>query len=480
MKPKHFIWRNAYITIYFNRLVSLLLENMKIRFFCLILSGLVGVSALKAQVKNNDLAFDYAPDVEDSVIIKRIASLNPDIPITFNDKVRSFIDYFSIKRRDYTRLMIARQKTFFPMIESYLEKHDMPKDLKYLTIVESGINPKAKSRAGALGLWQFMPSTGKMFKLNYDYYVDERMDPYKATEAACLYLKELYRMFNDWELALAAYNCGPGNVRRAIKRSGYKNGFWEIYNYLPRETRSYVPQFMAVHYVMEFSEEHNLYNNRMEVIPEFKEIEVNQYFNLDEFSKKSQACMDDLLKLNPEIKRNVLTENHNNYKLRVPLYAYENIEENKLAYFDAAKKKGKEELNYKPKYSKGSSTAGKSKIVYTVRSGDVLGSIAQRYHVRLSDLRRWNGISSNNMIRVGQRLAIYKNPSYFKSNKPVKTSVVASKPVDLPKGKVYTVQEGDTLWGISKKYNGLTVEAIKKLNNLTNNSLKPGMKLKLS
>lgn len=424
--------------------------------------------------------YDYAPDFPDSVINERIKALNPEIDIVLNREVRKFIDFFSIQRRDYMRLMLKRQSAYFPIFEEQLAKDSLPDQLKYLTIVESGMNPKALSPAGALGLWQFMPSTGRMFGLDGDWYVDERCDPWKATEAASKYLKQLHGMFDDWELALAAYNCGPGNVRRAIRRSGYKETFWEIYNYLPRETRSYVPQFMAVSYVMNYADEHNLYVDEkdMEYFPETKTITVNQYFNLDEFAKGLNICSEDLLHLNPEVKRNVVPTHLKNYELRLPLSQYDYYQENEKELLALAATKGSERLNYKPKYSPSSSTEGKNRIVYTVRSGDVLGSIASRYGVKTSDLRTWNGIRGD-MIRVGQKLYIYKNGSYFKSTPPKKSSPSPVIAKEVPAGKIYTVQPGDTLWGISQKFKGVSVEQIKQLNNLSNSSLKPGQKLKL-
>lgn len=433
--------------------------------------------------KSNDIysSYDHIPDFPDSVIEARIRSIDAEIPITFNSKVKRFIDYFAVENRDYMRKMLRRKDTYFPIFEQALAEHNLPDDLKYLTIVESGINPIAKSHAGALGMWQFMPSTGKMFKLNYDYYVDERMDPYKSTQAACLYLKQLYNMFNDWELALAAYNCGPGNVRRAIRRSGYKDSFWDIYAYLPRETRSYVPQFMAVNYLMRFTDEHNLFVDKEEIeyVGQFEVVEVNQYFNIDEFCKVTGVCKEDLMRLNPEIKRDVLTENHSKYNLRIPAYIHEYYNENSVAILDSVKKKGKETLQEEP--SKPSySTEGKERIIYTVRSGDVLGKIAERYNVRIANLRQWNNIGPNNMIRAGQRLTIYKDPNYLPTKAPQQAASNSSEPSNLPNNYIYTVQPGDTLWGISKKFDNLTVDQIKKLNNLSGNELRPGQKLKLS
>ena len=454
----------------------------------ILVTGLFSIDNLEASVKKKVstadslyAVYDYAPDFQDSIIQKRIDELNPEIKIVLNKEVRRFIDYFTLERRDYMRLMLQRQSAYFPIFEECLAKDSIPDQLKYLTIVESGINPNALSPAGALGLWQFMPSTGRMFGLNGDWYIDERCDPWKSSVAAAKYLKQLHKTFDDWELALAAYNCGPGNVRRAIRRSGGKETFWEIYNYLPRETRSYVPQFMAVSYAMNYADEHNLFvgDDELEFFPETKTITVNQYFNVEAFSKELNVCLEDLLYINPEIKRNVVPTHVSNYTLRIPANSYEYFLQNESSLLAAALSKGPERLTYAPVYSASSSTEGKNKIVYTVRSGDVLGTIASRYGVKTSDLRTWNGINGD-MIRVGQKLYIYKNSSYFKSNPPpTKTASKTVTPSSIPSGKIYTVQPGDTLWGISQKFQGVSVDDIKRLNNLQGSALKPGQKLKL-
>ena len=412
---------------------------------------------------------DYAPDPPDSIIEQRISTLNFDIEVTYNDKVQRFIDYFVLDNRDYTRKILSRKNAYFPLFEEALARHNMPDNLKYLVIVESGINPVITSPAGALGFWQFMPATGKFYGLDYNYFIDERMDPEKSTEAACKYLKALYGMFGDWELALASYNCGPGNVRKAIRRSGYKKTFWEIYNYLPRETRSYVPQFMAFNYIMNFADEHNLYIEDELRLPRHDTIHINQYFNLSEFAKATNLCEENVTVLNPELKRDIVPSSAGKYVLKVPVQVIPEYKANRDSINKLALQKAEEESNYNAGCR--TCTDGKTKIVYRVRSGDVLGTIAQRHGVRVSDLRYWNNLSGN-MIRVGQYLKIYTTST-------VSSVKVASSPGEIPENGIHIVKRGETLWGIARSYEGMTIEKLKDLNNITGSGLSIGQKLRL-
>lgn len=411
---------------------------------------------------------DYIPgELNYDLVQDRIKCIENTIPLHFNEKVYSFINYFTVKNRDYTRLMLKRQNLYFPIFEKYLKKYGLPDELKYLSIIESGLNPKATSWAKAVGLWQFMPLTGRSFNLHQDWYIDERMDPEKSTEAACRYLKQLYGMFDDWELAIAAYNTGPGNIRKAIRRSGYQKSFWTIYPHLYRETRSYVPQLVAMIYVMNYADEHNLYEDDIEFMPVYDTIVVNNYVHMETLANQLGICADDLHKLNPGLMRNAVPDNIKDYPVRIPYDVKELLEENRLAILDSASKVGREKLEHLAKNSYGS-TYGRDKIVYRVKSGDVLGTIANRYNVRVLDIKKWNNLSSN-LIRVGQPLNIWLNGSVAAST--------GYQP--LPSSKMYVVQPGDTLWDISRKYEGITIEKIKELNNLNDTNIKPGQKLKL-
>ncbi|GAB4334773.1 MAG: lytic transglycosylase domain-containing protein [Flammeovirgaceae bacterium] len=436
-------------------------------------------------IQQTSLDFDYIPHVTNEVIIDRLQCIQQKIPLNFNDKVRLFIDYFSVRERDYTLRILQKKNIYFPIFERILAEEGMPDELKYLSIVESALVPHALSRAGAKGLWQFMPYTGRQFGLKQDYYIDERMNPEKSTRAACKYLKSLYEQFGDWELAIAAYNCGPGNIRKAIRRSG-KFHFWDIYHNLPKETRSYLPQFVAVMYTLNYAEEHNIIQEQPLFPIPYSEVYVNQSIDLKKLSKELNVCFEDLQELNPELRLGIVPSSIKNYPLRIPTERLEyflNYQENILA---ASKFTGEE---YRP-MSKNNGSA----IQHIVSKGETLSGIAKMYGVRLSLLKEWNGIYNNN-LRIGQKLIVFSPTTMSKKNfssmantktKPLmqqlKNSDVVSKQTNNSKSegnKFYTVQDGDTLWGISQKFEGLTVQRIKQLNQLHSNKLTPGQKLKV-
>jgi membrane-bound lytic murein transglycosylase D len=419
---------------------------------------------------------EYIPGDDDPAIIQdRLVCIQKKIPLHYNDRIHAFINYFTVKDREYTKMIMRRKNLYFPIFEKYLAKYGLPDELKYLSIIESGLNPRAISRARAVGLWQFMSATGKYYKLNNDWFIDERMDPEKSTESACRYLRDLYNMFNDWELALAAYNTGPGNVKRAIRKSGYKRSFWEIYPNLPRETRSYVPQFVAITYTMNYLDEHNFYNEGEEMLVTSDTLHVKNYLHFETFANLTNACLEDLQRLNPSIQHNALPQSNKHYILYVPKESKDLLALNRLAILDSASKVGRNELQVLAKKSEGS-IYGRDRMVYKVRSGDVLGSIAMRHGVRVNDLKKWNNMRSNT-IRVGQRLNIWLRQSAASSTSVVASAKTNSNPIPVPNSKTYTVQPGDTLWNISRKFEGLTIEKIKSLNKLDNTKLQPGQKL---
>lgn len=407
---------------------------------------------------------EFVPAEETPELVKdRLSCLQRTIPLTYTSNVHGFVNFFTIRNREYTRLMLRRKDLYFPLFEKSLAKHNLPDELKYLSIIESGLNPRAISRARAVGLWQFMSFTGRYFGLHNDYYIDDRMDPEKSTDAACRYMKQLYSMFGNWELALAAYNSGPGTVKRAIRRSGYKRTFWEIYKYLPRETRSYVPQFVAIIYAMNYAEEHNMTALAMEEPMHHDTVTVRTYLHLETFAKLTGTCLEDLHTLNPSIRHNAIPQTGKPFVLRMPIVAKLNLEGNRQQILDSASRTGRQDVELVAAKSN-SSVYGREPIAYKVKEGDVLGTIALRHGVRVDDLRKWNNLRSN-MIRTGQKLTIWV---------PIKKT---SSLLQLPNDRTYTVQQGDTLWDISRKFKGVTVEKLKTINNLKSNQLSPGMKL---
>lgn len=422
------------------------------------------------------MQFEYIPgDDSPGLLMDRLSCIEGRIPLPYNDRIHAFINYFTVKDREYTRLMMRRKNLFFPMFEKHLAEYGLPDELKYLSIIESALNPRAISRVSAVGLWQFMSATGRFYGLQQDWYVDDRMDPEKATISACKYLRDLYNMFHDWELALAAYNTGPGNVRKAIRKSGYKKTFWEIYPFLPRETRSYVPQFVAIIYTMNYLEEHNFIDEGQEMLMDSDTLHVTKYLHFDTFAKLTNVCLDDLQKLNPSVKHNALPDVTKAYTIRVPTLAMQNLELNRLAILDSASKVGKKELELLATNSPGS-TYGSDRVVYKVRSGDVLGSIAIRHGVKVADIKKWNNLHSNN-IRVGQRLTIWLRPSAASKVVASNSTSKVTTPLAVPDSKTYTVQPGDTLWDISRKFEGLTIEKLKAMNKLDGNKIHVGQKL---
>ena len=436
-------------------------------------SGRAYASSADTIPENKKPTYDYAPDFTYAELERRYNKLDKEIDIAFNERVRAFINYFTVRDRNYTREMIRRREVYLPLFEKYLKKYDLPQELKYLPIIEAGLNPKAISGPRAVGLWQFMSPTAKEQGLKIDWYIDERMDPEKSTEAACKYIKWLFGVFKDWKMTLAAYNSGIGNVKRAMRRSGYKNDFWAVYRYLPRETRSYVPQFAAIMYAMEYADEHNIFVEEQEYPLEYDVVKVNQFVYLKAFAQESGISLEELKKLNPSIKKGAIPARRQGFELRIPKHTA-NLYHERSGEILAKAEAGKSEFE-KMALNMPGSTFGKEKVVYRVRRGDVLGTIAQRHKVRLADIRSWNGLRGS-MIRVGQRLTLWIGPDFYDGTRSSR-QVVRNQPI--PDSKTYTVQPGDTLWDISRMYKGLTIQRIKQLNGLKSDRLKPGMALKI-
>lgn len=345
--------------------------------------------------------YDFAPGdkpkLDAEIIYARLRMLNEETPIVFepNAAILEYIEFYAMRRNKMLGRMLGLAPYYFPLFEEKLDLHDIPLELKYLPIVESALNPRARSRVGATGLWQFMYGTGKMYGLEVNSYVDERMDPVKSTDAACRYLKKLYSLYNDWSLALAAYNAGPGNVNKAIRRSGGKTTYWEIRPFLPKETRGYVPAFIAVNYLMSFHEEHNIFPAESTCAwGETDTLLISSTVRFDQLEAFMEIDRETLSWYNPTYRKGVIPAG-GNYELRLP---YE-----KVAAFIAMK----DSIEHYKADETPDITVEPETIVYVVRSGDVLSAIARRHGVSVAQLQAWNNISGS-MIRPGQKLSIYK------------------------------------------------------------------------
>jgi len=481
----------------------------------------------------------YVPQTPADLIEDRLSCLQQEIPLTYNRTVNSFINFFVVRKRNYTQTMLERKDFFFPMFEEALRRYGLPDELKYLSIVESGLNMRAISKSGAVGLWQFMSATGQDFKLYQDKYTDDRMDPRKATEAACRYLRMLYNQFNDWELALAAYNCGPGSIRRTLARTGGRT-FWDIYTALPQETRSYVPQFTAVIYAMNYAAAHNLYPDADSLfsLPPADTVVVMHQLDFAALSQHLQVDPKELLHLNPTIRRAISPERVP-YVLTLPAEAAARFRVERQCFLDSCKTTPWTDLLPTGNRSRGGVAVrpgpdgvAQKRIIHRVQRGQTLFAVARLYNIPVANLRRSNHLRSSNLHR-GQRLIVYKDQPSSHKFKPAQTPAVvvlasantasmqtqgradsavfarkeegklaanlytenASRAVEPSKqvknakaktkgpkhtqfaSRTHLVETGDTLWNIARRYKGLTVQRLIELNGLKDKSLKVGQRI---
>jgi membrane-bound lytic murein transglycosylase D len=415
---------------------------------------------------------DY-PELPTDTLKARLKRLNARTPfnVEYNPSLESVIKRYLKTRRQTLERLMGLSHFYFPMFEQEFDNYDIPLEMKYLAIVESALKPRARSRVGATGLWQFMFTTGREYKLDVSSYVDERSDPIKSTTAAAQYLSRLYTIFGDWDLALAAYNSGPGNVNKAIRRSGGYQNYWNIRANLPRETAGYVPAFLATMYIFEFAEEHGFKPER----PPFQHIEtdtihVKQMITLDQVSETTGVDIEELQFLNPSYKLDIIPKiEGKTYALRLPREAVGIFTSNEEAIYAFAKAEFDKREKPLPQL-----VNVDTKITYRVRSGDYLGKIARRYGVRVSQIKRWNGLRSNN-LRIGQRLTIY--PRNIPSAPTVKQ---ANSSTNTTGKTTYRVKEGDSLWTIAQKFSGVSVQNLKDWNDISGNKLKIGMTLIVS
>lgn len=456
----------------------------------------------------------FIPTADVNKVREGFQNMQRSIPLQYNSIVHSFVDYFIYKKPSFTKKMLEKKNFYFPIFEKYLAKYNMPDELKYLSMLESGLNPKAISHAKAVGLWQFMKPTGKDFGLRVDEYVDDRMDIEKSTEAACKYFRQLYNIFGDWELVLASYNTGPGNLRRAIRRAGNITNYWQLHPFLHKDTRAYVPQFTAIMYMMHHAGEYGIFPEEIMEPVVVEKVIIDGYLDLETFSNVSGISIDDIQKHNPSILKGVLPAHSRGFELKIPSESYAYFEANRQMILDSAQRRngvpvmlasnssvengvviiggnGKlsasnndenivEETDKPEKVEDEIKKIRKvKKKTYTVKRGDVLNKIAERYDVDTYDLKVWNHLKSSK-IMVGQKLVILDDvEEVVEVQRTIKAERKTKQTIEKTKPKYHVVQRGDTLWSISQRYGGISIEKIKKMNGLRSNAVKKGQKLKI-
>lgn len=349
------------------------------------------------------------PTFSDSIYIDRLSRMPVIMEMPYNDIVRKFIDTYTIRLRNQVSFMLSACNFYMPIFEEALDAYNLPLELKYLPIIESALNPSAVSRAGATGLWQFMLTTGKLYGLESNSLVDERRDPIKATWAAARYLKDMYNIYKDWNLVIAAYNCGPGNVNKAIRRAGGKTDYWAIYNYLPRETRGYVPAFIAANYVMTYYCKHNICPMETNIPQATDTVQVSRNLHFEQIADICHIPLEEIKSLNPQYKRNIVPGNSKPYTLRLPTEAISSFIDNQdTIYNHRSTELFKNRRTVASVGTRSKATAGDGELTYyKIKQGDTLGTIARKFGVSVRQLRSWNGLRNNN-IRAGRRLKIYK------------------------------------------------------------------------
>ncbi len=440
-------------------------------------------------------------DIPDSVFIERLNKMNSFIKIPYNPIIRNYIVQYTQKMPGKIENILGLARYWMPQFEDIFMEYDLPQELKAMAVIESALNSRAVSRAKAKGMWQFIATTARHYNLEMTSYVDERFDPIKSCRAAAQYLRDAYDIFGDWSLAIASYNCGSGNVNKAIRRSGGGKDFWDVYNYLPRETRGYVPAFVAALYVLNYYPEHNIVPAQLSMPAHVDTFMINRNLHFGQISENIGLSMEELRDLNPQYLYDIIPADSHEYILRIPYnYTIAYVDKEKdiygykdSVYFNTVKLKQIQNGTV-------ASTGSGSYTTYRVKSGDTLGGIARRYGTTVNNIKSWNNLRSNT-IRVGQRLRIYgkgSSPSASASSTSSSSSSAStasasastsssttsaqSKAITTNSGGyvTYTVKKGDTLWAIANQFDGVTLHDILTLNGFTKNTkIYPGMKIKI-
>lgn len=354
---------------------------------------------------------DVNPLYPDSVYIDRLSRIPSIMEMPYNEIIRKFIDQYATRLRKNVSYMLGAANFYMPIFEEALDVYDIPQELKYLPIIESALNPSAVSRAGASGLWQFMIGTGKIYGLESNSLIDERRDPIKSTWAAARYLRDLYAIYQDWNLVIAAYNCGPGNINKAIRRANGEKDYWSIYNFLPKETRGYVPAFIAANYIMTYYCEHNICPMETLIPASTDTVQVNKDLHFEQISDICGINVEQIRSLNPQYKKDIVPGNTKSCTLRLPRnYISTFIDSQDTIYTHRASEFFNKRRTVAVKdMPAGSSRASSSSgaIYHKIRQGETLSVIARKYGVSVKEIKRWNNLK-NDRIAAGKRLKIYR------------------------------------------------------------------------
>lgn len=414
-------------------------------------------------------------NIPDSIYIERLQKMNSFISVPYNSIIRNYIITYTERIAKQSETMLGLCKYYMPIIEEIFDQYQLPLELKAMAIIESALNPRAVSRVKAKGMWQFMYGTAIRYNLLINSFVDERLDPVKSCHAAARYLQDAYRMFGSWPLAIASYNCGAGNVNKAIRRAGGSKEIWDVYPFLPRETRGYIPSFIAALYMMNYYHEHQLTPVAVNMPVHTDTIKVTKMLHFDQVTHFTGISKKELQDLNPQYLHDIVPGVEREYILRIPYNYTGKFVENEDSIY-----KYKDSLYFSPatlKKIKESGSTNAQRITHKVKSGETLSHIALKYGVKVKDIQRWNGVKNN--IRIGQKLVIYKGGGPAAS---AKSSSGSSKAKTTTSGGyvIYTVQSGDNLWDIAKKFPGVSAQNIMDLNGMNKGSkIYPGMKLKI-
>lgn len=438
-----------------------------------------------AYANSTDVDYDmdsvkFSSNVSDEEMMRRLAAMNSFISLPFNETVKNYMVLYSEKMPSKMARVIGLSYYYFPIFEETLNKYNLPVELKYMSVIESMLNIRATSRAGARGMWQFMYNTGRNYGLEINSFVDERLDVEKAVDAAARYLADAYSIFGDWALAISSYNCGAGNVSKAIRRAGGARDFWSIYPFLPRETRGYMPAFVGAMYAMTYYREYGIQPMNVGMPAQTDTIEIHRNLHFQQINQVVGVPVEDLRNLNPQYTHDIIPGNTKTYILNLPFTwtsAFLEADQDSLYKFKADSLMSEKVI----KDVKNSST--EQRIAYRVKNGDYLGRIAAKYGVSVNQIKSWNHLRSNN-IRIGQILYIYKGGSAPKSTdtssarSSSSASGTSAKTATGSNGeKIYTVRSGDSLYAIAKNFPGVSADDIKNANHLGSSSIRPGQKL---